>query len=99
MATPYLVYCTPEGEIHEEPRLQALAFGMRPLAADELIRLPDGVTLSLMPDRLDVGQNRHGEYQEHAHTRGWAAAALPPIGYTPTVLAAYQKLPVTAPLP
>ena len=27
----YLIYCTPDGEIREEPRLQALAFGDRPL--------------------------------------------------------------------
>ena len=99
MATPYLVYCTPEGEIREEPRLQALAFGMRPLAADELIPLPDGVTLSMMPDRLAVGQKRNGEYQVISSTRGWAAAALLPIGYTRTLLPAYEKVPGTEPLP
>lgn len=99
MPTPYLVYCTPEGEIHEEPRLQALAFGKRPLEADELIPLPDGVTLSMMPDRLAVGQKRSGEHQVLPHTRGWAAAALLPIGYTRTLLPAYEKVPGTEPLP
>ena len=99
MPTPYLVYCTPEGEIHEEPRLQALAFGKRPLEADELIPLPDGVTLSMMPDRLAVGQKRNGEQQVLPHTRGCAAAALLPIGYTRTLLPAYEKVPGTEPLP
>lgn len=99
MPTPYLVYCTPEGEIHEEPRLQALAFGNRPLEADELIPLPDGVTLSMMPDRLAVGQKRSGEHQVLPHTRGWAAAALLPIGYTRTLLPAYEKVAGTEPLP
>src|SRR5438067_3787933 len=99
MSTPYLVYCTPEGDIHEEPRLQALTFGMRPLAADELIPLPDGVTLSMMPDRLAVGQKRSGEYQVISPTHGWAAAALLPIGYTRTLLPAYEKVPGTEPLP
>ncbi len=61
MATPYLIYCTPDGEIREEPRLQALAFGDRPLDPAELIPLPDGVVLSMMPDRLAVGQVRDGE--------------------------------------
>src|SRR5438876_9086581 len=99
MATPYLIYCTPGGEIREEPRLQALAFGNRPLAAHELIPLPDGVTLSMMPDRLAVGQKRDGERQVVASSRGWAAAALLPIGYTRTLLPAYEKVPDTEPLP
>ncbi|MFL5627583.1 MAG: radical SAM protein [Ktedonobacteraceae bacterium] len=99
MTTPYLVYCTPEGEIHEEPRLQALAFGNQPLEADELIPLPDGVTLSMMPDRLAVGQKRSGERQVIPATRGWAAAALLPIGYTRTLLPGYEKVPGTEPLP
>ncbi|GAC1346120.1 MAG: radical SAM protein [Ktedonobacteraceae bacterium] len=99
MPTPYLVYCTSEGEIREEPRLQALAFGNRPLAAADLIPLPDGVTLSMMPDRLAVGQKSSGTQQVIAQTHGWAAAALLPIGYTRTFLPAYEKVPVTSPLP
>ena len=58
MTIPYLVYCTPEGEIREEQRLRALAFGNQPLGAGDLIPLPDGVTLSMMPDRLAVGEKR-----------------------------------------
>ena len=33
MAIPYLIYCTPEGEVREEPRLQALAFDNQPLTS------------------------------------------------------------------
>jgi len=99
MPTPYLVYCTPEGEIREEPRLQALTFGNQPLAAADLIPLPDGVTLSMMPDRLAVGQKSSGEQQIIAQSRGWAAAALLPIGYTRTFLPAYEKVPDTESLP
>ena len=99
MATPHLIYCTPQGEIREEPHLQALAFGNRPLEASDLIPLPDGVTLSMMPDRLAVGQKRNGERQTLAKSRGWAAAALLPIGYTRTLLPAYEKVPGTEPLP
>jgi pyruvate-formate lyase-activating enzyme len=99
MATPYLIYCTPDGEICEEPRLQALAFGDRPLDAAELIPLPDGVTLSMMPDRLAVGQTSSGKRWNIAASRGWAAAALLPIGYTRTLLPAYEKVPNTEPLP
>ncbi len=99
MTIPYLIYCTPEGEIREEPRLRALAFGNQPLESTDLIPLPDGVTLSMMPDRLAVGEKSSGERQIIAQTRGWAAAALLPIGYTRTFLPAYEKVPDTEPLP
>ena len=99
MVTPYLIFCTPDGEICEEPRLRALAFGDRPLDAAELIPLPDGITLSMMPDRLAVGQARGGERCIIAASRGWAVAALLPIGYTRTLLPAYEKVPNTEPLP
>ncbi len=99
MATPYLIYCTPDGEICEEPRLQALAFGDQPLDAAELIPLPDGATLSMMPDRLAVGQTSSGKRWSIAASRGWAAAALLPIGYTRTLLPAYEKVPNMEPLP
>ncbi len=99
MANPYLIYCTPDGEIREEPRLQALAFGDRPLEMTDLIPLPDGVTLSMMPDRLAVGKRRSGERQVLSKSRGWAVAALLPIGYTRTLLPAYEKVISTEPLP
>ncbi len=99
MAIPYLVYCTPEGEIREEQRLRALAFGNQPLESSDLIPLPAGVTLSMMPDRLAVGEKRSGERQVIARSRGWAIAALLPIGYTRTLLPAYEKVPGTEPLP
>src|SRR6266566_5875469 len=99
MTVPYLIYCTSEGEIREEPRLQALAFGNQPVEAGDLIPLPGGVTLAMMPDRLAVGQKRSGEQQIITKSRRWAAAALLPIGYTRTLLPAYEKVPDTEPLP
>jgi pyruvate-formate lyase-activating enzyme len=99
MSTPYLVYCTPDGDIREEPRLQALTFAQQPLEEADLIPLPDGVTLSMMPDRLAVGLQRSGTTRAISQDRGWAAAALLPIGYTRTALPAYEKVPGTEPLP
>jgi pyruvate-formate lyase-activating enzyme len=99
MSAPYLIYCTPEGEIREEPRLQALAFGDQPLEAVDLIPLPDGATLSIMPDRQAVGRKPNGERQAISKNRGWAMAALLPIGYTRTLLPAYSKVAGTEPLP
>ncbi len=99
MPTPYLLYATPDGEIREEPRLEALSFGDRPLQAADLIPLPTGVTLSMMPDRLAVGRKRSGVRHVLPSSRGWAVAALLPIGYTRTLLPAYEKVPDTEPLP
>lgn len=99
MAFPYLIYCTPEGEIREEPRLRALAFDNHSLDSSDLIPIPDGVTLSMMPDRLAIGKKRSGERQVIDIDRGWAAAALLPIGYTRTRLPAYEKVLDTEPLP
>ncbi len=99
MATPYLLYATPEGEIREEQRLQALSFGNRPLQEEDLMPLPTGVTLSMMPDRQAVGLRRSGARSVLPTSRGWAVAALLPIGYTRTLLPAYEKVPDTEPLP
>ena len=96
---PYLIYSTPEGEIREETRLQALTFDGHLLEMSDLIPLPDGVTLTMMPDRLAVGLKRSGAKQILTPARGWAAAALLPIGYTRTYLPAYEKVPGTEPLP
>lgn len=99
MPTPYLVYSSPDGEIHEETRLRALSFDGHPLEAADLIPAPDGVTFSMMPERLAVGQKRNGECSVLPSTRGWALAALLPIGYTRTLLPAYEKAPHAEPLP
>src|SRR5260370_8636408 len=99
MAISYVIYCTPDGDIKDEPRLHALAFGGQPLEPTGLIPLPDGATLSMMPDRLAVGETKTGEREVITRSRGWAAAALLPIGYTRTLLPAYEKVPHTEPLP
>lgn len=94
-----LVYCTPGGEIREERRLRPLAFGNQLLTGADLLPLPEGAMLSMMPDRLAVGLNAAGEVERIPQSRGWAAAALLPIGYTRTHLPAYEKAPGTEPLP
>jgi pyruvate-formate lyase-activating enzyme len=53
----------------------------------------------MMPDRLAVGQRHTGERKVLAKSRGWAAAALLPIGYTRTLLPAYEKVSDAEALP
>ncbi len=99
MAIPYLVYATPEGDVREECRLQALAFDKQPVGTSDLIPLPDGTTLSMLPGRLAVGLKPNGKQQVIGQARGWAVAALLPIGYTRTLLPAYEKGVDAVPLP
>jgi pyruvate-formate lyase-activating enzyme len=96
---PYLVYSTPEGEVGERRSLRALDFSGRPLTPQDLLPLPDGATLSMLPQRLAVGQNAAGERQALSERDGWALAALLPIGYTRTLLPGYEKTPGMEPLP
>ncbi|MGZ3664874.1 MAG: radical SAM protein [Ktedonobacterales bacterium] len=98
-AYPYVVYSTPDGEVGERRSLHAIDFNGAPLSASDLIPLPDGVTLSMMPQRLAVGVDASGKRVIIGERQGWALAALLPIGYTRTRLPAYEKTPGTEPLP
>ena len=96
---PYLVYSTSDGNIGERRSLRALDYDGTPLERGELIPLPDGATLAMMPERLAVGRDKHGERQVVSAQRGWALAALLPIGYTRVRLPGYEMPPGAEPLP
>lgn len=96
---PYVVYSTTDGDIGERRNLRALDYSGEPLAPADLIPLPDGAGLSMLPHRLAVGRDRAGERHVVSERHGWALAALLPIGYTRTKLPAYEKTPDTEPLP
>jgi pyruvate-formate lyase-activating enzyme len=78
---------------------RALGFDRRPLDRADLIPLPDGATLAMLPDRLAVGQDATGAIRAVGAAHGWALAALLPIGFTRTHLPAYDRTPATQPLP
>src|SRR5262250_1040805 len=84
MSTPYVVYSTPDGEIAEAPRLRATDYAGLPLEPGDLIPLPDGATLSMLPQRLACGLATDGRRATIPVKKGWALAALLPIGYTRT---------------
>lgn len=97
-SAPYVVFSTPEGDLGERRSLRAVDFSGRRLSLDELVPLPEGATLSMLPQRLAVGENARNE-RVALEDGGWALAALLPIGYTRTLLPAYEKTSESADLP
>lgn len=96
---PYVVYSTPDGGVGERRALRAVDYDGSPLDRSELIPLPEGATLAMMPERLAVGLDALGERQVLGAHRGWALAALLPIGYTRVRLPGYDQTTETESLP
>jgi len=96
---PYLIYSTSDGDVGERRSLRAVGYDGVPLERTELIPLPDGATLAMMPERLAVGLDEQGERQVVSARRGWALAALLPIGYTRVKLPGYELPSGAEPLP
>lgn len=96
---PYLVYSTPDGGVGERRTLRAVDYDGVPLDRSELIPLPDGATLAMMPERLATGLDHQGDRHVVNASRGWALAALLPIGYTRVRLPGYAKTPGAESLP
>ncbi len=96
---PYVLYSTVDGSVGELRHLRALDFDGNPLTRDQLVPLPEGATLSMLPNRLAVGHNALGQRTPVDEQRGWALAALLPIGYTRTHLPAYELTPASDALP
>jgi pyruvate-formate lyase-activating enzyme len=96
---PYVVYSTPGGAVGDRHDLVPIDYEGRPLESDDLIPLPAGATLAMLPHRLAAGLDAHGGRSVVPARRGWALAALLPIGYTRTRLPGYATTPETEPLP
>ncbi|MBF6590994.1 MAG: radical SAM protein [Ktedonobacterales bacterium] len=99
VAHPYVVYSTPSGDVGERRSLRAVDADGVPLTPRDLLPLPEGASLSMLPQRLAVGLDAAGARRGVPAARGWALAALLPIGYTRTRLPGYEKIPETEPLP
>jgi hypothetical protein len=87
-------YVTPGGQLREARGKAPLALHGRrtvPIEAPELIPLPRGAVLSMLPDRAAVSAE--------GPLPGAPAAALLPIGYTRTLLPAYAPAPPSGYLP
>src|SRR5690242_16146262 len=99
MNTPYVLYSTPTGDVAAAPRLRAIDYTGQPLQGADLIPLPAGTTLSMLPNRLACGLTDDGRRASIPAKKGWALAALLPIGYTRTHLPGYTKTSQTEALP
>ena len=96
---PYVVYSTPDGDVGERRTLRAVDYAGQPLELADLIPLPEGAALSMLPQRLAVGLDAQGQRVTLPQRQGWALAALPPIGYTRTRLPGYELASGSEPLP
>ncbi|ADG83740.1 radical SAM protein [Thermincola ferriacetica] len=93
-----LIFADSEGRFYDHPELKMVGrigeIFVEPVAK-EMIPLPEGASLVLLPDRIPVGLDAKGNFTL-AKGEGrpmWAVGALLPQGYTRTLVPAYK--PVT----
>jgi pyruvate-formate lyase-activating enzyme len=89
----YLLYATPDGDIGELRSLRPIDDHGRPLGEEDMIPLPEGATVAMMPGRLATGMDRHGQQVTVPAQQGWALSAFLPIGYTRTHIPGYTLAP------
>ncbi len=98
---PTLVYADARGRVLDAPGLAAACRSGRrtlPIDCTELIPLPAGSALYLLPDRAPLGfDGTTGE--PRSVERATAVAAFLPPGYAALALAAYERRPQAALLP
>jgi pyruvate-formate lyase-activating enzyme len=88
---PAAVFANERGEILDAPELAAAGRSGRaivPLDANELVPLPEGSELYLLPERRALGLAPHGRVP--APIEGTAVAAFLPSSYSVSSLAAYR---------
>jgi len=101
----HTLYATPDGLLYDHPRLGAAGRSGRqvlPLGDGDLVPLPEGASLVLVPDGAPLGYRR-GKEEALARTPdgkpALAVAACLPQGYTRTHLPAFRRGKAAAPLP
>ncbi|HEX6506842.1 MAG TPA: radical SAM protein, partial [Chloroflexota bacterium] len=95
-----LVYATDDGQLHEDPSLLALgASAFRSLPLGRMVPLPDGATVSLLPNSQALGMTQGGRTTIHPDPGARAVAALLPTGFTRLLVPAYEKVPGTGHMP
>ena len=106
---PSLLFARPDGRLLDHPDLAMVGRSgeqyLEPLA-EELILLPEGATLTAVPERFPIGIRQDGRFaqlSQNPYSRKkeevWAVAALLPQGFTRTLLPAHSRAPGKKPLP
>ena len=88
-----LLYATPDGAIGTARTLQPVDVDGNTFDPADLIPLPSGTTIAMMPGRLARGRDRQGQEVTLPADQGWALSAFLPIGYTRTRLPGYVMAP------
>ena len=94
-----LVFAGDDGKVYDHPSLLATGrTGDRfvELTDEDMVRLPGGASLVLVPGGEPVGLTRTGRFtvpggNPWAAGRAWAVGALLPQGYTRTLVPAYRR--------
>ena len=87
------LYAGPDGQVEDAPGLRGLARSgnlFREPTEEELMPLPEGADLQLLPDRQAVALDKNGE---EVILDGLAVAARIPVGCTRTLLPAFEEPP------
>ncbi|MEQ8167984.1 MAG: radical SAM protein [Candidatus Eremiobacterota bacterium] len=101
-----IVYSDRWGQVYDNPDIEALAFdglSFREASNTEMIPLPYGSSLSLMPERFPLGKYR-GKMKCFRTMSGFkegifSVSVLLPNGYTRLLLPAYKEQKHVSPLP
>jgi wyosine [tRNA(Phe)-imidazoG37] synthetase (radical SAM superfamily) len=94
-----LAYADVSGRLMEEPNLRALARSGWNVGAPgdqgpfdtTWIPLPEGASITSLPDRLALAKDAFGETIRLSPDAGWAVGAVLPPGYTRTLVPAYDE--------
>ncbi|SMB88119.1 Pyruvate-formate lyase-activating enzyme [Desulfonispora thiosulfatigenes DSM 11270] len=87
----HFVYADDEGNAYNHPNLLAVArlgASFVEPTEEELIPLPEGASLTMIPNRTPIVMDIEGNFKKYTKT-GWAVGALLPQGYTRTLLPAF----------
>ncbi|MCX8124078.1 MAG: radical SAM protein [Spirochaetes bacterium] len=94
MKKAYLAFCDIDGNVYKHPKVVA-AFrqGRRfvPVDEKELIPIPDGSTLYMLPQRYPVDGKKFKAITHYNGNEIWAVAAFLSSGYLRTYLPAYTR--------
>ena len=90
-----LAFADPDGRLIEESELRPMVrSGWDLLDAEGAATwspLPDGATITMLPDRLALARDATGEVIRLSPDAGWAVGAVLPPGYTRTLVPAYEE--------